>query len=295
MAPVHAYSSSVTRASCLEQADKSSTGCLWRTGTRRCCHSRWSKCDPGHIGRSLSDEYDVDGPHTAYVSQVKEALIEQDEDIELEIALAALAQEGDRSGRNRCPGDAAGLQRITAVAGRAAGELWSRVRGVQRWCLLPVKRCFLQDSGRGKFCTGVADEVQSCGSSRACEGEVKVDCHWREWNSWPSCSVTCGEGKYKRSGIERGHRTRACPVSDGWEAKTSFLAYFWGRPQHVRLHWQRVWLTQDAHVSWLDITLSINGNRCSQEDGTWVRSGSSLLRPWPSVLATMRHGKPGLW
>ena len=29
----------------------------------------------------------------------------------------------------------------------------------------------LQGSGHGKFCTGVADEVQNCGSSSACEGE----------------------------------------------------------------------------------------------------------------------------
>ena len=47
------------------------------------------------LAEALQDEYDVDGPHTAHVSQVKEALIEQDEDIELEIALAALEQEGD--------------------------------------------------------------------------------------------------------------------------------------------------------------------------------------------------------
>ena len=47
------------------------------------------------LAEAFQDEYDVDGPHTACVSQVKAALIEQDEEIELEIALAALAQEGD--------------------------------------------------------------------------------------------------------------------------------------------------------------------------------------------------------
>ena len=47
------------------------------------------------LAEAFQGEYDVDGPHTAYVSQVKEALIEQEEDIELEIALAALEQEGD--------------------------------------------------------------------------------------------------------------------------------------------------------------------------------------------------------
>ena len=53
----------------------------------------------------------MDGSHTAYVSKAKEALVEQEEDIDLKTALAALEL------------DTAGLQRITAVAGRAAGEL----------------------------------------------------------------------------------------------------------------------------------------------------------------------------
>ena len=83
----------------------------------------------------------------------------------------------------------------------------------------------LQGSGHGEFCT---DEVQNCGSSSGCEGEAKVDCQWREWNSWPSCSVTYGEGQYNRSVFR-----------DGEEAKTSFLVYFGKRPQHVRLHQQR--------------------------------------------------------
>ena len=37
----------------------------------------------------------MDGSHTAYVSQAKEALIEQEEDIDLETALAALLPESD--------------------------------------------------------------------------------------------------------------------------------------------------------------------------------------------------------
>ena len=34
----------------------------------------------------------------------------------------------------------------------------------------------LHGSGHGKLCAGVADEVQNCGSSSACEGKAKVDC-----------------------------------------------------------------------------------------------------------------------
>ena len=37
----------------------------------------------------------MDGSHTACVSQAKEALIEQEEDIDLETALAALELESD--------------------------------------------------------------------------------------------------------------------------------------------------------------------------------------------------------
>ena len=63
-------------------------------------------------------------------------------------------------------------------------------------------------------------------------GEAKVDCQRSEWNSWPSCNVTCSEGEYNRSGFERGHWTRACPITgrqvfrDDEEAKTSFFVYF---------------------------------------------------------------------
>ena len=70
-------------------------GCLRRAGTRRCGHCRWGKHDPGTLAEAFQGEYDVDGSHTAYALQAKEALIEQEEDIDLETALAALELESD--------------------------------------------------------------------------------------------------------------------------------------------------------------------------------------------------------
>ena len=49
--------------------------------------------DPGYIGRCI--QAIEDGSHTAYALQAKEALIEQEEDIDLETALAALELESD--------------------------------------------------------------------------------------------------------------------------------------------------------------------------------------------------------
>ena len=150
-----------------------------------------------------------------HVSQAKEALLEQEEDIKLEIALAALEQEGDTE-----------LEETDVQEMPLACKGSRQLRGEQRVncdeehgvCSEDVScqpSVALQDSGHGKFCTGVACEVQNCGSNRACEGDFKVDCQWREWNSWPSCSVTCGEGQYNRWGFERGHWTRACPILIG--------------------------------------------------------------------------------
>ena len=47
------------------------------------------------LAEAFQGEYDVDVSHTAYALLAKEALIEQEEDIDLETALAALEQEGD--------------------------------------------------------------------------------------------------------------------------------------------------------------------------------------------------------
>ena len=45
------------------------------------------------LAEAFHGEYDVDGSHTAYALQAKEVLIEQEEDIDLETALAALELE----------------------------------------------------------------------------------------------------------------------------------------------------------------------------------------------------------
>ena len=47
------------------------------------------------VAEAFQGEYDVDGLHAAYVSQAKEALIEPEEDIDLETALADLELESD--------------------------------------------------------------------------------------------------------------------------------------------------------------------------------------------------------
>ena len=117
----------------------------------------------------------------------------------------------------------------------ASGERWHEWNGCSATCdglRHRSRHIALQGSGHGKFCIGVADEVQNCDSSSTCEREAKVDCQWSEWNSWSPCSVTCGGGQYNRSRFEKGHWTSACPITgkqvprDGEEAKTSFFVYF---------------------------------------------------------------------
>ena len=47
------------------------------------------------LAEAFQGENDVDGLHTAFVSEAKEALVEQEEDIDLETALAVLELESD--------------------------------------------------------------------------------------------------------------------------------------------------------------------------------------------------------
>ena len=147
------------------------------------------------------------------MSQVKEALIEQEEDIELETALAALKQEGDTDLEENDVQEMPLAYKESRQLRREQRVNCDQEYGVCSDDVSCQPSVALQDSGHGKFCIGVADEIQNCGSSRACEGEAKVDCQWSAWNSWHSCSVTCGEGQYNRSGFERGHWTRACTRS----------------------------------------------------------------------------------
>ena len=183
------------------------------------------------LAEAFHGEYDVDGSDTECVSQAKEALIEQEEDIDLETALAALELESDTDLEE------SNVQEIP-LAYKESRQLWGEYRvrcdqeygvcsddvscqpnvdcewgGWHEWndCSATCdglrhrsRHVALQGSGHGKIYTGVADEVQKCGSCSACEGEAKVDFHWSAWNSWPSCSVTCGEGQHKRSGVREG-------------------------------------------------------------------------------------------
>ena len=181
------------------------------------------------LAEAFQGEYDVDGSHSAYALQAKalqakEALIEQEKDIDLETALAALELESDTDVEET---DVQEIPLAFKESRQLRGEQqlscdqeygvcsddvscqpnvdceWNNCSATCDGLRHRSRYVALQGSGRGKFCTGVADEVQNCGSSSGCEGEAKVDCQWSEWCSWPSCSVTCGEGQYNRSGFER--------------------------------------------------------------------------------------------
>ena len=125
------------------------------------------------LAEAFQGEYDVSGSHTVYVSQAKEALIEQEKDINLETAPAALELESDTH-----------LEETDVQEVPLAYKESRQLRGEQRVnCDQEYGVCSddvscrpnvaLQGSGHGKFCTGVVDEVQNCGSSRACEGRVE--------------------------------------------------------------------------------------------------------------------------
>ena len=69
------------------------------------------------LAEAFQGEHDVDGSHTAYALEAKEALVEQDEDIDLETAPAALELESG----NRCPGYTAGLPKNHGSCGESSG------------------------------------------------------------------------------------------------------------------------------------------------------------------------------
>ena len=227
------------------------------------------------LAEAFQGEYDVDRSHTACVSLSKEALIEQEEDIDLETALAPLELESDtdleETDVQEIPlaykesRQLRGEQRVSCdqVYGARCDDVscqpnvdcewgewheWNDCSATCHGLRHRSRHVALQGSGHGKFCTCVADEVQNCGSSSACEGEAKVDCQWSDWNSWPSCSVTCGGGQYNRSVFRVGE-----------EAKTSFFVYF-GRDHSMSDYIGKGVI--DTGCSRLK-----NGNRCFHEDG----------------------------
>ena len=76
------------------------------------------------LAAAFQGQYDVDGSHTACALQAKEALFEQEEDIDLETALAALELESDTDPEETDVQEIPlAYKKTTAVAERAAGEL----------------------------------------------------------------------------------------------------------------------------------------------------------------------------
>ena len=162
------------------------------------------------VAEAFQGEYDVDGSHTAYVSQAKEALVEQEEDIDLGIALAALELESDTDleetdvqdiplahkesrqlrGEQRvscdqeygvCSDDVSCQPNVDCEWGERYE--WNDCSTTCDGLRHHFRHVALQGSSHGEFCTGVADKVQNWGLDSGCQGEAKVDCQWREWNS----------------------------------------------------------------------------------------------------------------
>ena len=108
------------------------------------------------LAEAFQGEHDVDGSHTAFALQVKEALIEQ-EDIDLETALAASELESDTDLEET---DGANIKP-------------RQLRGEQRM------RC--------------EQEYGVC--SNDISYQPNVDCEWGEWNSWTPCNVMIRDGE----------------------------------------------------------------------------------------------------
>jgi len=66
--------------------------------------------------------------------------------------------------------------------------------------------------GSGKAC----DETEKPSEEQPCNAEVKcpIDCKLMEWDPWQTCSVTCGQGKRKRTRIIQEGQYNGKPCSD---------------------------------------------------------------------------------
>ena len=109
------------------------------------------------LTEAFQGEHDVDGSHTAYVSQAKEALVEQEEDIDVETALAALELESDTD-----------LEETDVQEIPLAYKESRQLRGEQR--------------------VNCDQEFGVCSDDVSCQ--PNVDCEWGEWHEWNGCSVT---------------------------------------------------------------------------------------------------------
>ena len=117
------------------------------------------------LAEAFQGGYDVDGSHTAYALQAKEALVELAEDIDLETALAALELESDTD-----------LEETDVQEIPLAYKKPRQLRGEQR------VSCE-QEHG---VCSDDISYQPNVDSER---GE------WHEWNSWPSCNVMIRDGE----------------------------------------------------------------------------------------------------
>lgn len=69
--------------------------------------------------------------------------------------------------------------------------------------------------GRGRQCDADMQELKIC-NVHPCSDLAPVDCQWSHWNDWSMCTVTCGEGQFRRHrAIVLEARNNGRPCADG--------------------------------------------------------------------------------